>query len=127
LTMKYATLILGLAILMVGVVTAAAEPQIPSQYHGEWCAISQSNEQKTVFKRCRDRYDNDKGGLRIRARYYDALETRHTPTQIVRYRNGHKIEGTWSQPDSSDKDVPEGPDYWYLTQDGRYLIIESIP
>jgi hypothetical protein len=115
----------GLAIVLASVVAAAAGPRIPTEYRGEWCAI-RSDEKKTIYKRCRDRYANEAGGIQVRARYFDGLETRHTPTKIIRYRNGHKIEGTWSQADSTDKDVPEGPDYWHLTLDGRYLNIVEL-
>jgi hypothetical protein len=123
--MKYATPLLGLAILMASVVAAAAEPQIPQQYHGEWCTISH-NEQKSVFKRCRDRYNNETGGLQIRTHHYDALETRHTPTKVIPYRNGHKIDGTWVH-ETGEKGTSEGPEYWSLSQDGRYLIIVDKP
>jgi hypothetical protein len=123
LTMKYATPLLGLAILVASIAGAAAGPRIPPQYHGEWCAI-RSDEKKEIYKRCRDRYANETGGIQVRARYFDGLETRHTPTKIIRYRNGHKFEGTWSQADG-EKDVPDTPGYWRLTLDGRYLSIRN--
>jgi hypothetical protein len=120
--MKYTTL--ALAILMAVVATARAESQIPPQYHGEWCDV-RSDESKSVLKRCRDRYANADGGLQINARYYDALETRHVPTKISRYKNGHKIETTWTH-DTGEKGTSLAPQYWRLSPDGRRLVIEYL-
>jgi hypothetical protein len=93
--MKYATPLLGLAILVASVVTAAAAPQIPAQYHGEWCAISRHGKvpkENWVHKRCRDRYDNDLGGMQVRARWIDSLESRCTVTKVTALRVGHKVQ-----------------------------------
>jgi hypothetical protein len=64
------TFVLGLVLLAANIASAAPALQIPSQYHGEWCAISQLSpppKEKWVNKRCRDRYDSDRGGIGPRA------------------------------------------------------------
>jgi hypothetical protein len=48
----YATLLLGLAILLASVVAAAAKVRIPAQYRGDWCVIERPDQAREWLRRC---------------------------------------------------------------------------
>jgi hypothetical protein len=119
--MKYATLLLGLAILMANVVVAKAAEQIPAQYHGYWCEIEPAQNQ-SLYKRCRE--PDSEAAISIRARDIECGEGVCKLLAITAIPGGHKVrarcQGTYTD---------QGPfiqvEHWRLSPNGRRLEVRT--
>ena len=90
--MKTQALITGIAALFLATAAAHAEPQMPAQYHGNWCW-----EAEATYHRC----DGPDGmdAIFIGPNVFDAnLHVQCTLLAITAIPNGHKIEArcAWS-------------------------------
>jgi hypothetical protein len=127
--MKYATPLLGLAILVASVLAAAAAPRIPAQYHGTWCWIEPHNADKVTpptkwtYKRCREVMSE--GDFVVRASDIRSPEANCKLINIVALHVGHRVQaecvyvadGTPAPDQSWPMNVQ-----WHLSDDGRYLM-----
>jgi hypothetical protein len=117
--MKYATIPLGLVILMASVVAAAATPAIPVQYRGEWCAI---NESRTLYRRCRTWEPSEYGGMTIKARAILFADFGCRVSKITALRVGHRVRSVCM---GEGEGFPSSSvERWRLSADGRSLIVQ---
>lgn len=117
--MKYATLLLGFAILLAGALAARAEPpEIPAAYRGTWCEISNLGNARE-YKRCRA--TDGEQDWQIQARRITNGEAICTPLAVVAKRGSLSVRAECRTADWKDVIVQD----MQLSADGQRLLIKD--
>ena len=113
--MKYAALILGLAILMTSVVAAAAA-EIPKQYRGAWC----DTQWRTIYKRCSN------ADFEVERTYWTTVDETCTLSAIRKSKyGGHKLSAVCHGDHLTKEGKPTEARWWLGTNNTRLQVIEK--
>jgi hypothetical protein len=126
---KYATIPLGLVLVLASIAAAQAAELIPAQYHGSWCPIKTNapDSKRTIYERCRDIGDQQLG---INSRGIAVIdEVGCRPLAIKSVRDGHKLRcrcGSFNQIGTvGPKEYWIVTERWRLLANGRRLEVET--
>ena len=116
--MKYATLLVGLAIVMASIASARAENTIPSAYRGAWC-LTDNNGNVQQYKRCRE--TDGEQDWEIQPHLMTNGEAICIPLAIVTKRNLLSVRFECSTPEWKDVFTQS----MQLSADGQRLTIKD--
>jgi hypothetical protein len=112
----------SLALLLLLVTSATAEPIVPPQYRGAWCSTAW----QTIYRRCRDKNDESHSMAFMIDR--DGVGSEDSFCKITAFRksnNGeHRVALECQKVDPTDKDrVTRSVERWRLGTNGTRLQI----